>query len=387
MSKPIYLDHAATSAPKPPAVAERLHRYFAEEGLSAGRGSYRRSEQIGREIAAARGAIASLIGAEAPQRIIFTSGGTESLNLVILGLLRPGDHVIATELEHNSVLRPLAWLQQERGVEVTHVTPDANGQIAPATVEAAIRPETRLICCVQASNVIGTRQPVAEIGKIARERGVLTLIDAAQTLGHLPIDVGELGCDFLAAPGHKGLLGPLGTGILYIAPGLEKQLQPLVYGGTGTQSELAEQPAELPGKFESGSLNVPGLLGLAAALETVTPEFVSAEAERQQGLTTRLVEKLAAISGVTIHLANAPSENRIGVVSLSVGDQDPRIVETILDSSFGIEVRSGFHCAPLAHAWLGTKEVGGTVRLSLGHSTTAEHIDAAVEAIRQLSEI
>ncbi|WP_237226484.1 aminotransferase class V-fold PLP-dependent enzyme [Rubinisphaera sp. JC750] len=384
MSEPIYLDHAATSAPKPAAVAARVQRYLAEEGFSAGRGSYRRAEGIGREIAAARGAIASLINAAAPNRIVFTGGGTESLNLVLQGLLKPGDHVIATDLEHNSVLRPLAWLTEQREVDVTFVSPEASGAVSPASIQAAITSKTRLICCVHASNVTGIIQPVAEIGRIAREQGVLTLIDAAQTLGHLPFDIAELGCDFLAAPGHKGLLGPLGTGLLYVAPGREDELQPLILGGTGTQSEQAHQPLELPFKLESGSRNVPGLLGLCAAMETVTPEFVAAEMVRQRGLTDQLIASFAGIDGVDVVLPETP---RVGVVSITIADQDPRIVETILDGSFGIETRSGFHCAPRTHAWLGTVEAGGTLRFSVGHSTTPDQIAQAVEAIRQLTAI
>lgn len=385
MVAPLYLDHAATSCPKPAAVGERLGRYFAEASLSAGRGSYRRAELLGREISAARAALATILGAESPDRVVFTGGGTEALNLAIRGLLRPGDHVIASVLEHNSVLRPLAWLKQQLPISVSYVSPEPAGRISAAGVLRELRPETRLICCLHASNVTGGVQPVEEICQVARERGVLTLIDAAQTVGHLPLDVRAMGCDLLAAPAHKGLLAPLGVGFLYLAKGLEQRLEPLILGGTGTQSERETPPADMPGRYEAGSLNVPGLLGLAAALETVSPDYILRESLRQRELTSSLITELQAIPGLVVHQANLPADERIGVISLSLGDQDPRIVETILDSHFGIEVRSGLHCAPRAHGWLGTLEQGGTVRLSLGHTTSAADVARAVRAFRELS--
>ncbi len=384
MTSHIYLDHAATSAPKPSQVTERVCRYFREEGLSAGRGSYARAEKMGREISVARTALSVLLRAESPERIIFTHSGTEALNLAIQGILRPGDHVVTSVLEHNSVLRPLAALEERGMIDVSYVEPNDAGLIEPEAIQNAMRPETKLVAIVHVSNVLGTIQPVREICELARQKGAFSLVDASQSVGHLPVNVKQIGCDLLAAPAHKGLLAPLGTGFLYVRSGMEKELQPLLFGGTGTKSESPRQPDELPERYESGSLNVPGLLGLAAALETVTPEFVEQESSRQAELTTQLLEGLREIPGVKIYPELAPLENRIGVVSLSVGENDPRVIGTILDEHFQIEVRTGFHCAPKTHQWLETTALGGAVRLSVGHSTTAEEISRAIDALQEI---
>jgi len=379
------LDHAATSVFKPVCVAERLARYFSEGAVSAGRSGSERSQQIGREMASARAAAARLLGATRPEQVVFTSGGTAGLNLVLLGWLEPGDHVVITALEHNSVLRPLEWLKHTRGISVTQVAPENNGIVAVASIEQAIQPQTRLICCVQASNVLGTLQPISEICELARQRGVATLIDAAQTAGHVPLDVQALGCDFLVTPAHKGLLAPLGTGLLYVAPGREQHLQPLTFGGTGTLSEQAVQPTEMPSRFESGSPNVPGILGLAAALTVVTPAFVQTEHQRLQELTGLFLDQLQGIPGLTVYAAEVPAAQRVGVCSVNIAGYDPRIVETILDTHYGIEVRSGFHCAPQTHAWLGTIPHGGTVRLSWGYGTTGADLERAAMALREIA--
>ncbi len=386
MASHIYLDHAATSSPKPTQVAERVSRYFREEGLSAGRGSYARAEKIGREISVARAALSVLLGAESPERIALTHSGTESLNLAIQGIMRPGDHVVTSVLEHNSVLRPLASLVERGMIDVSYVEPNDAGVIEPEAIHNAMRPETKLVAIVHVSNVLGTIQPVQEICELARQQGAFSLIDASQSVGHLPVNVKQIGCDLLAAPAHKGLLAPLGTGFLYVRSGIEKELQPLLFGGTGTKSESPMQPDELPERYESGSLNVPGLLGLAASLEVVTPEFVEQESNRQAELTTQLLEGLRDIPGIKIYPESTPLEKRIGVVSLSVGENDPRIIGTILDEHFQIEVRTGFHCAPKTHDWLETTSLGGTVRLSIGHSTTKAEIGIAIDALKSISE-
>ncbi len=386
MRSHIYFDHAATSAPKPVQVTERICRYFREEGLSAGRGSYERAEKIGREISVARTSLALLLGADSPERIVFTHSGTEALNLAIQGILRPGDHVVTSVLEHNSVLRPLASLAERGLIDVSYVQPNEAGLIEPEAIQNAMKPETRLVAVVHVSNVLGTIQPVREICEVARQQGAFSLIDASQAVGHLPVDVKQIDCDLLAAPAHKGLLAPLGTGFLFVRSGVEKELQPLQFGGTGTKSESPQQPDELPEKFESGSLNVPGLLGLSAAMEIVTPEFVEQESVRQAELTRQLLEAVERIPGVKIYARSASLEKRIGVVSLSVGQHDPRVIGTILDEHFHIETRTGFHCAPKTHHWLGTIPVGGTVRLSLGHSTTEAEIDSVIAAFENIGD-
>ncbi|MCG6155048.1 aminotransferase class V-fold PLP-dependent enzyme [Rubinisphaera margarita] len=384
MDDVIYLDHAATSAPKPERVAARIARYLQMEGLSAGRGSYRRAVTIGQEIEGGRKKLASLIHAESADRVVFTTSGTEALNLALGCLGQEPGHVIVTSWEHNSVLRPLA-AAADRGVTITEVEPGADGRTDPGDVRAAITSETKLICCVHASNVTGVIQPVGEICQLAKERGILSLIDAAQTVGHLPIDVQEMGCSLLAAPCHKGLLAPLGTGFLYLQPGLEDRIPPLQFGGTGTQSEQAVQPAELPYRYESGSRNVPGLIGLAASLEAMSPESIADDAAHQRELTAFCLDRLKGIPGVTVSLPDLPGELRVGVLSLNVEGQDPRVVGTILDEYFQIEVRTGFHCAPQAHQWLGTAELGGTVRISFGSTTSESEIEKLADALQQIA--
>ncbi len=385
MPSRIYLDHAASSAPKPTQVSERLCRYFREEGVSAGRGSYARAEKIGHEISIARAALAVLLGAESPERIIFTHSGTESLNLAIQGILQDGDHVVTTVLEHNSVLRPLAALAERGKIDVSYVEPNEAGLIETESIQKAIKPETKLVVAVHLSNVLGTIQPVQEICELARRQGAFSLIDASQSVGHMPVDVKQIGCDLLAAPAHKGLLAPLGTGFLYVRSDMEQDLQPLLFGGTGTKSESPRQPIELPERYESGSLNVPGLLGLAAAMEMVTPEFVEKQFDQQTRLTAQLLDGLQEIAGAKIYPQKASLQNRLGVVSLSIGQNDPRVIGTILEEHFQIEVRTGFHCAPKTHQWMGTAPLGGTVRLSIGHSTTSDEIATAIEALRSIS--
>jgi selenocysteine lyase/cysteine desulfurase len=271
-------------------------------------------------------------------------------------------------------------------IDVSCVEPNDAGLIEPEAIQNAMRPETKLVAIVHISNVLGTIQPVQEICELARQQGAFSLVDASQSVGHLPVNVKQIGCDLLAAPAHKGLLAPLGTGFLYVRSGMEKELQPLLFGGTGTKSESPRQPVELPERYESGSLNVPGLLGLAAALEIVTPEFVEQESSRQAELTTQLLEGLREIPGVRIYPELAPLENRIGVVSLSVGDHDPRVIGTILDEHFQIETRTGFHCAPKTHDWLKTTSLGGTVRLSVGHSSTEAEIGSVIDALKNIGE-
>ncbi len=387
MNTPIYLDHAATSAPKPERVVRRVSEYLLNEGLSAGRGGYDRALQIGREIENGRSRLAKLLNAEAANRIIFTSGGTEALNLAILGLLQAGEHVVVSTLEHNSVLRPLSFLEKGREISLTFVHSDERGIVSAEKLMEACRPETKLICCLHASNVTGIVQPITELCRRARKRNIFTLIDAAQTVGHLPIDLQQMDCDLLAAPCHKGLQAPLGSGFLYLRPGMEEHVQPLQFGGTGTQSELAIQPAELPVRYESGSIAVPALLGLSAALSEITNESIQQDNARRNGLAKRCLRELAGIDGLTIYPNSESTENRIDVISFNLREQDPRIVGTILDQHFHIEVRTGFHCAPLAHADLETTELGGTIRVSLGTTTTEEEIDTFLDAIRQIAVV
>jgi selenocysteine lyase/cysteine desulfurase len=258
----IYLDNAATSWPKPESVYQAVDDYQRRLGAPAGRGVYAEATEVERLVNNCRKKVAQLINEADPTRVIFTQNGTDSLNLAIHGWLQPGDHVVTSVCEHNSVLRPLRFLAEHRNVSTTYVGCDAQGRVDPGDIRRAIQPQTRLIALTHASNVTGTIQPVEEVGKIAKERGISFLVDAAQTLGHMRVDVQRIGCQMLAAPGHKGLLGPLGTGVLYIAPGVEARLLPIRQGGTGTRSDEDIQPTTLPDRYESGNLNVSGIVGL-----------------------------------------------------------------------------------------------------------------------------
>jgi cysteine desulfurase / selenocysteine lyase len=380
----IYLDNAATSWPKPEAVYRAVDRYQRELGAPAGRGAYREAAEVERIVADARRRIAGLIGAADPKRIIFTLNGTDSLNLALHGLLRPGDHVVTSVVEHNSVLRPLRFVEHTRGISVTRITCSADGIVDPDAIRQAIRSDTRLIALIQASNVTGAVQPIAEVGRLARQHGVLFLVDAAQSLGHVPIDVRDAGAHLLAAPGHKGLLGPLGTGLLYVAPDVESDLWPQRQGGTGTHSSEDRQPDTLPDKYESGNLNVLGLAGLTAGAAHIQERGVDEICRHEMELTDRLLAGLTEIRGVTLY-GPRESNRRVGVVSLTIAGYDPREAAALLDSTYSIQTRAGLHCAPLMHAALGTAESGGTLRLSPGQFNTIEQIDTAIAAIGEIA--
>lgn len=380
----IYLDNAATSYPKPAAVYEAVDHYNRRLGVAVGRSAYGQAVSVQSIVERCRKRLADLWQAEGPDRIVFTFNGSDSLNLALHGLLKPGDHVVTSVVEHNSVLRPLRELRDRTGIEATYVKADRTGRVDAADVRAAVRSETRLIALIHASNVSGAIQPIADVAEIARQSGVLFLVDAAQTAGHLPISLRELPVDLLACAGHKGLMGPLGTGVLYVRPGVEAQLQSLRQGGTGSRSEDDRQPETMPDKYESGNHNAPGLFGLDAALEYLQTEAISKLHQHERELTERLFEGLRDIAGVSVHGPQGADE-RVGVISVTLDGFEPQIVATILDENFGIQTRAGLHCAPGVHKCLGTFDSGGTVRLSVGAFTTKQEIDAAIDAFRELA--
>ncbi|HEY3395580.1 MAG TPA: aminotransferase class V-fold PLP-dependent enzyme [Lacipirellulaceae bacterium] len=387
MTRPrIYLDNAATSWPKPEAVYRAVDHYLREVGGPNGRSGYREALEANRIVERARRGVAELVGARDLSRIVFGFNGTDVLNLAIRGIVRSGDHVVTTVCEHNSVLRPLRALRETADVNVTYVPCDGQGFVSPDDVRAAIRPSTRLVAVVHASNVTGALQPIAEIGKVVRGSSAYFLVDAAQSLGHVPIDVGQLEVDLLAAPGHKGLLGPLGTGVLYVRPGAERDLQPLRCGGTGTQSEEDRQPDGLPDKYEPGNHNLPGLAGLAAATDFLRTETIEAIHARHTPLTARLLEGLSDVPGVTIHGPQSTA-NRSSVVSITALGYDPQELAAMLDASQRIQCRAGLHCAPRMHEALGTTAGGGTLRLSPGYFTSLEEIDTVIATLAEVSAI
>jgi cysteine desulfurase family protein len=380
----IYLDNAATSWPKPPSVYAAVDRFLRDVGAPTGRGVYREAEDAARLVTDARRRVAALLGAEEPRRVAFTFNGTDSLNLVLHGALRPGDHVVTTVVEHNSVLRPLRWLEEQRQVSVTRVPCDEEGVVDPDAIRQALRPNTRLIALVHASNVTGALQPVEEVGRTARETEVLYLVDAAQTVGHLPLDVRRIGCHFLAAPGHKGLLGPLGVGVLYVAPGAEEQLESLRQGGTGTESEEDRQPSALPHKYEAGNLNVPAIAGLGASVAWLQERGLEEVHRHESELAARLADGFRHLEGVTV-FGPRDANRRAGVVSIALDGCPPQEAAVMLDTAHRIQTRPGLHCAPLMHRALGTLDGGGALRFSVGPFNTAQEIDRAVEAVAEIA--
>lgn len=378
----IYLDNAATSFPKPETVYAAVDHFNRNVGVSLGRSSYRDAMDAQNVVTRCRTRAAELLGAESPDRIAFTCNGTDSLNMALHGLLQPGDHVVTTVMEHNSVLRPLRDLRDRLGIEVSYVRADQLGRVAVEDVRQAMRPTTRLVSVIHASNVTGAIQPIEDIAEVAKALGAVFLLDAAQSAGHLPINVSELPVDLLACAGHKGLLGPLGVGLLYLRPGMEEQVRSIRQGGTGSVSEEERQPDSLPDKYESGNHNGAALFGLEAALQYLEQRGIESIQQHEHELTTRLLAALQGVHGLTIH---TPAEDRVGVVSVAIDGFEPQVASSILDESFGVQTRAGLHCAPGAHRAIGTFDLGGTVRLSVGPFTTTDDIDAAANALQEIA--
>jgi cysteine desulfurase family protein len=377
----MYFDNAATSWPKPRAVGEAIASFLGERGGNPGRSGHRMSLDAGKTVAETRILLSRFFNAPDPERMIFTSNATEAINLAIKGLLlSPGDHVIASSMEHNAVARPLESLAA-RGIEVTKLPTSPERGLDPEAVQAAIRPETRLVVVCHASNVAGTIHPIAEIGAMCRQRGIVFLVDAAQSAGCLPLDLLAMNIDLLAFPGHKGLLGPQGTGALYIAPGIA--LAPLVEGGTGTDSASLLQPERCPERYESGTLNLPGIAGLGAGIRFILDAGLAKIRETENARVAALLEGFAGIEGIRIYGPPRGAE-RAPLVSIDIAGVDPMEAAMILDSHFDIAVRAGLHCAPDAHGSMGTLS-RGTIRFSPGFFTTQSEVDACVEAVATIA--
>jgi cysteine desulfurase/selenocysteine lyase len=387
MPSRLYVDNAATSFPKPPEVLEAIQAYAEDLGASAGRGAYQEAIETGDILASCRGRLARLIHAEAPEQVVFTMNCSVALNQAIKGHLRRGDHVVTTTMEHNSVLRPLHALSAAGRIQADYVQADAStGLVEVDALFAAVRPQTRLIAVTHASNVCGSLQAIEAIGRESRRRGTALLVDAAQTIGHVPIDVQAVGIDLLAVPGHKGLMGPLGTGALYIRPGLDETLQPLMEGGTGSVSDRAAQPEFMPDKFEPGSHNAIGLAGLDAAIAWIEDRTVDALRARDLALSSRFLERTADIASLTVFGPGAAAD-RIAVFSVCVAGMSPDRLSASLEDDFGILTRSGIHCAPMAHATLGTDRSGGTTRLSFGAYNSLDDVDRCATALAELAGV
>jgi cysteine desulfurase / selenocysteine lyase len=381
----LYCDNAATSFPKPPEVLQAMVDYATTIGASAGRGAYAEAQASAQVLRTCRQQLNTLFHGEDADHFIFTLNCTDALNLAIQGLLKPGDHAITTWMDHNSVLRPYTHLAEDRALQYTHVpVAPVTCLVDPDDVRRAIRPNTRLIAVVHASNVTGTVQPIREIGRVAHEYGIPFLVDAAQSVGHLPIDVQADGIDLLTFPGHKGLLGPLGTGALYIRPGMEGQLRPLRFGGTGSISEQQSQPTFMPDRFEAGSHNAIGIAGLSAGVAWILRKGIKALYEHDQNLCKTFMEGVDGVEGLR-YLGPQGIRHRMGVFSVQIDGMAPLQLAAQLETEYGILTRAGLHCAPLAHTHLGTIAARGTTRLSFGPFLNLPEIQYAADALAKMA--
>lgn len=376
----IYLDHGATSWPKPPEVAAAVASAFAEKGANPGRGAYAMALAASREVFESRRVCADLLHVPDARDLFFVSGCTEACNLMLHGLLHPGDRVVVSSMEHNAVSRPLHVLAAA-GVEVAIISADETGTVHAGDIERAVREApTRAVVCQHASNVTGAIQPIGDLADIAHENGALLLVDGAQGAGHLDVDLATLDVDAYATSGHKGLLGPQGVGLLYLRPGLEAD--ELMQGGTGGGSSTEPgQPTGRPERYEAGTPNTPGIAGLGAGVRLLL-EHGDAWRREEGELFRMLKEGLLALPGVTVY-GPAPDEPSVPVVSITTESLDPERIAFLLDRHYGIAVRSGLHCAPWAHRTIGTLETGA-LRFGVGYGTSADDVAQALAALAEV---
>ena len=382
--KPIYMDAAATSRQKPPQVLKAVAQFATEVGVSHGRGTYRAGIAANELVYGTRAALARLFNVQRSDRILYMKNVTEAINTALKGSLKPGDHVVLSGMEHNAVIRPLNKLKASRGIEYSLVPANSQGRLNPYDFEKALKPNTQLVCLVHASNVTGNLNPVAEVGAICTKKEVAFLVDAAQTAGAVPIDMQAMGIDFLAFTGHKGLMGPPGTGGLAVSP--KYNLDSFIEGGTGSNSDKEEQPQQWPDKFESGTLNYWGLAGLKASVDFLLKTSVQAVKRKEEVLTGQFLKEAEKIKGVKLYGLPAGAEKeRVAVVSLNIEGKDPSEVGYSLDENHGIMTRVGLHCAPLAHRTIGTYPIG-TVRFSFGYYNTDREIEKALKALKEIAK-
>ncbi len=377
----IYLDNAATSYPKPDNVYEGINDCMRHYCANPGRGGHAMSIASGQAVLKAREGVSNFFNIADPMQLVFTKNATEALNTAIKGLLKPGEHAITTCMEHNSVIRPLKTLERDLGIEVTIVQGDAWGRVDPEDIRKSIKSNTRLIAATLSSNVNGIIMPVEEIGKVARDNGICFLVDASQGAGTVEIDVAKMNIGMLAFPGHKGLLGPQGTGGLYVKE--DTMLKTLMEGGTGSNSENLYQPEIMPDLLESGTLNMPGIVGLGCGIDFINSFGLENLRIYKHMLTKRLHEGVEEIKGIKLYSKNGIDDNT-GVVALNFEGVDSSELSYVLDKVYNIATRAGLHCAPLAHTTLGTLKMG-IVRLSIGCFNTIEEIDKTLDALREIS--
>lgn len=371
----IYLDNGATSYPKPKGMVAAMEECILKYCGNPGRSGHFMSMKTGEEVYHARRKIAELFNIEQAERLIFTKNTTEALNLGLTGLLKEGDHVITTSMEHNSVLRPLKSLER-KGISQTVIRADRQGRIKVSDIEKTIRPSTKLIVITAASNVTGTKMPLAEIGTLARKRGILFMVDGAQGAGCMKIDVREMNIGMLAVPGHKGLLGPLGTGALYVSP--QTEIAPLLAGGTGTESKSRIQPREFPDGFEAGTINAPGIIGMGFSAEFIGKIGVEVIEEYEKNLISWLDEAFDNMDFV--HRYGPGCEEKTGITLINVDGIGAEELTTTLSSEYSIAVRGGYHCAGLAHKTIGTWNTGA-VRISTGPFNTKKDMEKIADAV------
>jgi cysteine desulfurase family protein len=377
----IYLDNAATVYPKPPEVMDRMVEIYKLYGVNPGRSGFDLCLVGGDLIQRTRSAMARFFGGRHPERLCFANNASEALNILIQGLVGRGDHVVSTVLEHNSVIRPLNHLARDAGVERVFVPCGAQGRVDPEEIARHLRANTKVVVVNHGSNVIGSVQPLAEIGRSCRERGILLVVDAAQTAGVIPIDVEEMCIDALAFTGHKSLLGPTGIGGLYVREGVDVRITRA--GGTGVRSGYPYHLEEYPYRLEVGTVNVLGVVGLYLAQEYIARRSLDAIYRHEMELFSRLQEGLAGIDGVTLH-GTTSLTHRLPVLSFTVDGLDPEDVGTMLDVDHGIATRTGLQCAPLIHDHMGTSP-RGTVRMSVGPMNTLTDIEAAITAVSEIA--
>ncbi|NLP04363.1 aminotransferase class V-fold PLP-dependent enzyme [Candidatus Fermentibacteria bacterium] len=380
----IYLDNSATSFPKPQVVYDYMKEFYQSHGVSPGRSGFDRALEAEEVVHSTRRLLTTLFNGTDPNRLTFNYNATEALNRIIMGMVASGDHVVSTNLEHNSVIRPLNHLSRDGGVEVTFVPFDSHGYVDPEDIRKAFRKNTKLVVVNHSSNIIGTVQPIREIGRVCREAGVYFAVDASQSAGVVPIDIQAMNIDLLAFTGHKCLMGPTGTGGSYVAENVP--IRCTMFGGTGVRSAHPYHLDEFPYRMESGTMNTVGVAGLNAGVGWVVEQGIDRIHGREIELWERLRRGLQAIDGVITYCAE-DTENQNPVLSMNIEGIEAGDVGTMLDVDHGIATRTGLQCAPLVHAQLGTDRIHGTVRFSVGPFNTEEHIDKAVEAVREIASL